>query len=90
MAKCQLESNNFVPCPAMKTALNGNTWNSKAKGFYVRQVINFKTLEERVSGVVFRFGKEKDCIYLNCCPFCTTMLDTQHHPKKALVGGDRT
>jgi hypothetical protein len=80
MAKCQLEPNNFTPCQGMKLAMNGNMWNSKAKGFYVSQVTNFKTFETRVAGVVLRYGKTNEAIYINCCPFCTTLLDSQHLP----------
>lgn len=81
MSKCQLEPNNFTPCQAMKIAM-------QAKNLYVRQVINFRTLEERVAGVAFRYGKKTEAIYFNCCPFCTTMIDSQHEPPKVAEEGN--
>lgn len=55
-------------CVALDAVMIG--FNEKRAGVYICQVMNFRTLKERVIGVAARRGAKDRPILFNRCPFC--------------------
>lgn len=57
-------------CPAMRARLSDGV----GAGLSVLNLLNFKTGEERVGGIVFKRDRRDKGIVLNVCPWCESRI----------------